>query len=846
MKRKSHFQRESKRGIALIVVLGFLSLMVMMAVMFVGRARVERLVGDSTLAAMSARSILRTGIAQGMNAYSRMLWERNVIMPAGKPNYEMYLSGDDPRDSSDYEYSKKPIGDDVDLLGQYADQDREIARYWVPERYWDDKYVNNHAYWIYQKAYDHVLKDWRIVGRYAYAIFDVSGGVDVNLLSRVAHNGGEGGTTNRSNVRYFSEEAANSLDDVTGAMGVGNAVEDYGGFDSFFEMRENLGKYIDVDNLDNLVPYSMSAFRGTSFYSGSWTRPVNAEDLSEGDWVKLLAGTKDASVNRLEHQMKDSLKTLSDADRKAIAKALMDFTSEDVAPEGLDYPSVKDVPMLNETKLELKLVEEPHDGGEDKPAYSTYKLVVTLDLETWFPFPTSKREGARFKIPAPVLKLVSGAGGGGDASLAFRYAFTGISGYTYNRPDFELKANDYTFTADWNEGKPQKMPDSFKYELDIKATCTGNGWSDNEPGHLPQGLTLVLQPQGTTKFSVEQDSTPVDEAELTLVNVKLLQLKKGKEYPPFSLEVPDPRMNHIPDLWIAGEEKGSLGDWNDSAKRAIKENLGVSDPQAGDFAMFCRNGPLETPGDLGFIPVIGAKKALSAAWKTLDLFSLDAAWLMRQLVSKEEADYARVDPVTRKKLSFPDTLPVYTNGTINPNTPLTNVLTAAFSDLTAMGIPGWDHTTQNKKKLTASEAKTIASRIIGYRSKGEYDDETTEGLEGDGYDFVSGSDWVIAFADSAWHKQLEGVFNGRPKNVREGLIRQTWGLFRPEDNLFVMIVVGQAIKEGPTGKIGEFKEEDDMVVGEKRAALLVWRDPFPVNDGEHLEMSTVLYKALID
>lgn len=832
--------KNGKDGVALVIVLGFLTLMVTMAVMFVGRARVERLVGDSTLAAMSARSVLRTGISQGMNAYSRCLWDDKVIMPAGKADYEIYLSGD-TRDSNDYDY-REAIGDDVDLLGEYGDEDKELSRYWVPERYWDVDVGK--ARWIYQKAYDHALGKERVVGRYAYAIFDVSGGIDINLLSRVAHSGGESGLTNRPNVRHFTETAANCLNDVTGIGGVGDLVEDYGGFDSFFEIRKNLGNYVDVANLNNIVPYSMSAFRGTSYRvgSGDWTRPVNAEDLSESDWTKLLAGAADESVNRSGRTMQDALQGLSDSDRNAIAKALMDFTSEDIVPQGLDYPSVKDVPMLNEVRLKLTLQEEPHSGSDEKPDYSLYTLKAELDLETWFPFPVSDRQGETFKIPAPTFKLANGAGGGGDESITLRYGFTGATGYTFQRPDLEKTAEAYVFSADWNEGKPKHMTDPFTYEIPITATCSGNGWDDSEEGHLPQGLTLVLQPQGTTKLAVEHGSDRVDEAELTLVNAKFLQLKQGSGEIASDMEAVDPRLNHLPDLWVAGEEDGTMGDYNEAAKAAVKQNLGVSSPRAGDYAMFCRNGPLETPGDLGFIPTAGAGTKLAGAWKTLDLFSLDAAWLMRQLVAKREADYARTDPIRGQKLTFPKTLPIYTNGTVNPNTPLTNVLTAAFRDLTATGIPGWENTTQNKKELSESDAKTIASRIVAYRSKGEYD---TEESLGKGYDFASGSDWVCAFADTTWHKQLASLFD-RPKNVREGLIRQTWGLFRPEDNLFVMIVVGQAIKEGPTGTLGKFEEDEDAIVGEKRAALLVWRDPFPVGNNPHMEMSIVLYKALID
>lgn len=847
MKRIGKKQRQNRRGVALVVVLGFLALMVTMAVMFVGRARVERLVGDSTLAAMSARSILRTGIAHGMSAYSRMLWADKVVMPAiaDDDSYSVYYSENDGNGDR--------IGRDVDLLGTDGmddDEGKERAYLWLPERYWEYSNDVAKAYWIYQKAYDHAAKKDRIVGRYAYAIFDLSGGIDANLLARFELGGGDN-STNRSNVRYFSAEAANALDDVRNAKTIYDNVQSFGGFDSFFEMQENLSKAVDLDNLNNLVPYSMSAFRGTYFDvgEGTWTIPRDPEDLTQGDWEHLLAGEGDPKKNRSSHSMQDELITIAasghEKDRKAIAKALMDFTSKDIAPQGFDYPSVKDVPMLNEIKFELSLEEDgPRREDEDKPYYSIYTLKLTLGVETWFPFPSSDNDGQTFKVPAPALKLVSGAGGGDDDTVTLRYTFQGLpSGYSITRPNLTEKAEkeEYSFNAGWgNDGTPQSDADAFVYSMRLDATCNGEDWPYGA-GQLPPGLTLALQQQGKTVFTVKSGGTDVDKAELALVNKNLLKLQKGGKETTY-WEVPDPRMNHLTDLWVVGD--GSMGERNETAKQAIQKNLGVSDPQSGDYAMYCRNGPMETPGDLGFIPTIGASEKLADAWKTLDLYSLDAAWLMRQLVSQKEAGFQRHDPLEGKDLTFPNTLPIYTNGTINPNTPLTNVLAAAFT-MTAEGIPGAGDKAQNKKKLTASDAKEIASRIIGYRSKGSYADEGSQSL-GKGYDFSAGSDWVTAFADATWHKNLENLFD-RPKNVREGLIRQTWGLFRPEDNLFVMVVVGQAIKEGPDrNTLGKFDKDDDAIVGEKRAVLLVWRDPFPVDKGPHLEMSTILYKALTD
>jgi hypothetical protein len=853
MKRIDKKQRQNKRGVALVVVLGFLTLMVTMAVMFVGRARVERLVGDSTLAAMSARSVLRTGIAHGMSAYSQMLWHDRIVMPAisDDDSYSVYYSENDGNSDK--------IGRDVDLLGTDGmDDGKERAYLWLPERYWDYSNDVANAYWIYQKAWDHAARKNRIVGRYAYAIFDVSGALDVNLLSRRAVYGFSN-STNRSNIRDFSEDAVNkSLDDVISISNVyyyvrnnvTNGVKAFGGFDSFFEMQENLSRAVDLDDLNNLVPYSMSAFRGTYFDTGdgTWTVPRDPEDLTQGDWEDLLAGKGDNKYNRPGHAMQDVLKGLTASDREAIAKAIMDFTSDDDAPQGLDYPSVKDVPMLNEIKFEISLEEDgPRREDEDKPYYSIYTLKLKLGVETWFPFPSSDNDGKTFKVPAPALKLVSGAGGGDDDTVTLRYTFQGLpSGYSITRPNLTEKAEkeEYSFNAGWgNDGTPQSDADAFVYSMRLDATCNGEDWPYGA-GQLPPGLTLALQQQGKTVFTVKSGGTDVDKAELALVNKNLLKLQKGGKETTY-WEVPDPRMNHLTDLWVVGD--GSMGERNETAKQAIQKNLGISDePESGDYAMYCRNGPMETPGDLGFIPTIGASEKLADAWKTLDLYSLDAAWLMRQLVSQEEAKYQRHDPIAGKNLMFPNSLPIYTNGTVNPNTPLTNVLQAAFADLKAEGIPGAGQKAQNTKpSLDPDDAKIIASRIIGYRSKGKYADEERQSL-GAGYDFSAGSDWVTAFADATWHKNLENLFD-RPKNVREGLVRQTWGLFRPEDNLFVMVVIGQAIKKGPDrNKLDKFDPDEDAIVGEKRAVLLVWRDPFPVDNGPHLEMSTILYKALTD
>jgi len=94
------------------------------------------------------------------------------------------------------------------------------------------------------------------------------------------------------------------------------------------------------------------------------------------------------------------------------------------------------------------------------------------------------------------------------------------------------------------------------------------------------------------------------------------------------------------------------------------------------------------------------------------------------------------------------------------------------------------------------------------------------------------------------HAALGGV--GLYNNQREALIRQTWGLFSPDNSLFTVVVVAQAIKEGP-GNVGIWDANEDLITGERRAVALVWRDPFKNGAGNlHHEMFIRMFRYLND
>ena len=790
--------RGAKDGVALIIVLGFLSLMIILAVAFVTQARTERLVSDYTLGAMQTRNILRTALADGMNTYSRSLWADKIVAPPDNSDYDVFLSGEDF--TSEHEIGGK-IGTDIDLLSvDHLEDDGEVACTWVPHRYWD--FPVEDAKWIYVKAKDPARGNKEaVIGRYAYACFDMSGGFDANLLGRTAAKNNDADiVNNRTNILNIPPAAFKVLSDIKpGQAGrLNTAQEDYWGFDTLYELATNASTAVYPTNLNNLVPYSMSAFRGSIFDpgNGTWTTPKVSDEIKQGEWATFLSESGE-----------DALKGI---DATSVAKAILDYVSKDKCPLGTDYASPKNVPMFNEIKVELKYTEST---GEET---ATRTLEVTVTPEFWYPFPSSDNKSGP-TCQAENITIGGGQSVTGGTDVWIPMALRPVSGGApvFVTPEAQT-ASGFSVASDWNDGKP-KTAGPWKCTLTLVSSNL------NKCALMVNGIKFMQPLQLKTAGGVADAVFKSDGDKMNLMSgVTIIQPNTTLVV---GAEVQDPRQNHDSASWTRykGDGAGSIGEVNEQTILALKAN-GIADPEAGDYAMYCRNGPMVTPGELGFIPV--------DTWKTIDLFSIDAANLMHHVASADET-------ANRNGKHFPDTLPFYTNGTVNPNTHLTNVLSAAFREMTAWGIPNWENTSQNAKAVSEDAADFIAGAIVEATKQGDYDQAL-----GKGHAFGAGSDWVSAFAVSKYKKSLENYIPR--KNVREGLVRQTWGLFRPEDSLFTIVVVAQAVKEGPSGTVGKFSDDDDTIVGEKRAVALVWRDPFPVGTSKHHEMSILMYKTLND
>jgi hypothetical protein len=118
--------------------------------------------------------------------------------------------------------------------------------------------------------------------------------------------------------------------------------------------------------------------------------------------------------------------------------------------------------------------------------------------------------------------------------------------------------------------------------------------------------------------------------------------------------------------------------------------------------------------------------------------------------------------------------------------------------------------------------------MAGDIASGMYEISTNKGMYGSNV-FDSSAGWVTtgAFKEGGTLSMTPGPYQ-LDNNQKEAIIRNSYRLFNPNQNLFTIVLIAQAINDQPDGmgNYGTYGNED-TIVGEKRAVALVWRDPFP-------------------
>jgi hypothetical protein len=814
---------DRRRGVALIVVLGFLSIMIVMAVAFLTHARVERQVSDATLEAMRGRQLLRTALHAAMNDYSVEMAKAQLVMAPYDSAYDLFLSKP-PKPL--FGLSGRTIGqDNVDLLvGEVED--------WIPRKYTNAPYlarttVPREAEWILVRENPSSTQPSRILGRYAYAVFDMSGGIDANLIARSNSIAADDVRVASNRIRRSVRQVPMKMlpeSSVSGTPGDGaNQFKFYRqgwkGFDSLYALIKLTDGYPNDGNagsdarwqperkegqapaglnsnlVSDLTPFSLSVFRGGRYNSASATWTPYALCGSQ-PWNNVLGQISGQFASGWQGWIADAINDYTNANSKI--------------PNGTDYPSPKNVPMFNELNLTYRLVENQEPGPT---GWSAYELQVRLTPEFWYPFPsTDNKSPDTFQVQPPSV-------GGGPAPSGVNQIWFQMMMMPPQPVQFGsiTAPGALSVEAKYNNGKPYLAEGTTNFVYSIPIEPMGGGAPPPNPAYpLPSGKQLLInvvrigQEIYLTGPGGNADMIPKD---LILSPSPVTLVPNAAAPAARVLEVTDPRLNHLTGQWVlqGSPTLGAMNTWDGTTKAKF---------EAEGTNMYCRNGPMQTPAELGFIP--NGKE-----WETIDLCTADAADVLANLVAD-----------TNLFATWATKGVFYTNGTINPNTRSSNVLATAFYDLASHEAPNVPTPPLPggvaAKPITADQAGVLAQSILAETAAGTISAS-----------FQAGSDWVRVPA-----MRQGGALSklGLNNNQREALLRNTWGLFSPDNSLFTVVVVAQAIKEAPASvdPVGIWNANTDMITGERRGVALVWRDPFKNGSNLHHEMFVRMFRYLND
>jgi len=767
---------KNKHGVALVAVLGFLSILTMLAVAFLIAMRTERLAADFAIEDTRARLLMDSALVGAMDEIDYSL---NSLNPAGNPVPARPANIHVPKNWAVFESSPgsgTPVGNDVDLFSN------EVLD-WIPAKYLlqsgdpgydadfdvDNIWVNS-AHWI--PVLDPQTN--RILGRYAYVAVDCSGLLDINLIAQKV------GVTHRSAGENIGEIdlyiQPDLLPDAAGSSADADLRENrskYHRFSTFPEMiwlNDGLSDIngfnekhaINADKLSSLTPVSLS------YENGWWD--WNAREWKYGDYG--VAGNIQAWDSAAAQSVFSALYGAAGND---MALCFQDYVDADDFPANVNIPTCEAIPMINEVAVthDLKLVGQQ----------LTYSQL--FEVELWYPFPGNPNSGNYTVTFHPYTCRIIARAGANNIVIppnAANQDQVCVPGPVIPDPGvpFVVVTARYDFVYTF----PAAVTTN-DFPIDVRSAIRG------------------IQP-----ITEAESGTEVDWAQIPDRSIGPMRIGIARQGDPASpvgqrLEVSacnDPRLNHLSTDWDT-PLRTTMGTTN----QMTGFNLAPSGDREGT-AMYVRNSTNLDVAELGYIPT--GKNP----WETIDLFSAEG----RELLTK----FSSSDIGSR----------VYTNSFVNPNSQFSNVLMAVFQDTPINDYP--DGPTNVLVDLDVASALVDGMlKVSGDTSV--YAENSFDSRAGwvNNSVLAAGGDLSVKYAAAPYYMD-----NTR----KEAIIRNSYRMFNANENLLMFFIVAQAVKDN--GSKGSW-DAADVITAEKRAVAVVWRDPFPNDDGRHTQIVR-LFKVL--
>ena len=743
---------DPRRGIALVIVLGFLSVLVLMAVSLITLTRTERLVAAYSLEGERARHILLGAIYSAVEDLGVDLESTGDFHPTrDRAVFESRPDISDPgRDGG-------PVSD-LELL------EGEVIN-WIPRRFLSPAdpdfdaiaiWENDARWFLVFDPQEDAQGRHRILGRYAYLVLDCNGMLDANLLGNVVDDARGWGTN------LLREVDAGLLAEIISVVNLVSNRDFYGRFGALADiilMNDGSiegegwieGHALREEYLSDLMPYSFA------YDNGYWDWTGTDFITTNSDGSIPLPGGGSVPADPRVWTFSQATQAFEAAGYDAPTNTILaymweDYRDEDFRPSGPagepdpDYVSCEPIPMVNEIVVSNKL-ERQVAGGETNWTHS-----VKITVEAWYPFPGNRTDNPN------------------------TYSFEVVT-FSHRSSVDELTPSATfplvgTATYDADTDPPIKLIDF----PELSATATNNPFgSSGSRSFRYQLVDIEVQVKDGAGEVVDRVVLPSSRIRFRMTISPSVSLPAGAAD---GASVCDPRLNHDVEMWQTPVP--TLGEVNDNLPGF---NVSANGAEEGTN-MYVRNSSEQvvSVGEMGFLPT-------DRAWTTVDLFSEEGKRLLTMF---------RVGGYTGE-----------TNALVNPNTYCTGVLNAVFRKVPR---DEWPVAPPQRRLSDDSAISYLVQDMVSVVATGS---------------FASRAGWVTVPAlQPGGPLSLAGFNNSQ----REAIIRNSVGLFNAHQNLYTVIVVAQAVKD--RGTVGQW-EDADLVTAEKRAAALVWRDPFPNADGRH-------------
>lgn len=734
-------QKTSQQGIALVVVLGLLAMLLILSVSFVISMRVERIAGHDVAESAKAKNVALTALARAMAQMEDEMYQINRAGPNPTQSNAFYHGNGTVSEPSG-------AGEGCNLRGTLV--------WWYPYSSMPLNPVYNIQRWT-------DIKDpaGNLMGQYGFLAVDISSYLDVNTIGNLPRGAG----TNSGEVSLPVE-----VDNSAGFIQERRLHRVESGLEALFRLFR-----IYCSGSNNYSMVSFSHFPNDKYIStGLGVLPYavsNRFNIGSPGVQNLVMRNTMIQKIRAEIPGNSSFAHIE----AAFVTNLWDYVTPGLVPQNPRSFGTKPVPMINEIVVSNLYALGRIPAPNNRIRY-TYTNTYNVGVEVWYPFFNTNAQ--------PFTVWVSAQ-------------YTGTPGF----PPPVINANT-TISGPW-------VRDTYR-AVRLPATAPpgwaapAGVWTQPLPG-VPPTTPPPAGPAiagGTVRLyvTVRSGGSILDLTTNITINIGSRFVGRPTLAAPVKIAAwgkaaDDPRIN-----W----DGASLSQWANELTPASlsfgRRNPRVSAGQPGkdpDTGMYCRRGPLQTIGELGFL-----------------LYNANRPWQTVRLLRLSPTD---TDPDYTARLfdlfTLAPTNQVF-QGLVNPNTQYRvfgincwapfRVLSYVFVDTPRERYPGEPSSAPGfLPPLPRPQADNLANQVRA---------------------LVINSGPCTNISDIC-RLAVANIPGGGDFWQKKAVMRNSLGLLSPRQNLWVIGVAGRAVKDVNNDQM--YREADgDFVTAVDRATFLVWRDPY--------------------